>query len=202
VKTLGTIMQEAIRQDIISSSPVRNLQIRREEAHQKPEISGAEQKLIEEALATENHPLVADWMPDCWTIAIKQGCRLREVEVPLDRVDLAGSSIVFRIKGGRLHPAPLHAEVALIARRRQEAGHHWLCQVPAAASKKWRAFFDGLGMPHLTFHCTRVTVVTRLARAGYSEAQTMQYVGHSSEEVHAIYRRLRPADVHHLGNVL
>lgn len=47
-----------------------------------------------------------------------------------------------------------------------------------------------------------VTVVTRLARAGFSEGQCMQYVGHASELVHAIYRKLKARDVAQLGDVL
>jgi integrase len=68
-------------------------------------------------------------------------------------------------------------------------------------SKDWVKFFSGLGLPY-SFHCLRVTVVTRLARAGISESQAMRYVGHSSTLVHALYRKLRPEDLSGPAGVL
>lgn len=58
-----------------------------------------------------------------------------------------------------------------------------------------KVYFKKHGMTHLSFHCTRVTVVTRLARAGVPLAQAMAFVGHSSSLVHRLYTRLRPADL-------
>jgi hypothetical protein len=48
---------------------------------------------------------------------------------------------------------------------------------------------------HLCFHCTRVTVITRLCRANVSESQAMRFVGHASETIHRVYQRLRAEDV-------
>lgn len=50
-------------------------------------------------------------------------------------------------------------------------------------------------MPHLSFHSTRVTVVTRLARAGVQERVAMRYVGHASATIHRIYTRLQVDDL-------
>lgn len=50
-------------------------------------------------------------------------------------------------------------------------------------------------MPHLCFHCTRVTVITKMARAGVPMAVAMAYVLHSSSLVHKIYQRLGIADL-------
>ena len=52
------------------------------------------------------------------------------------------------------------------------------------------------------FHDCHEAGMTRLARAGFSEGQCMQYVGHASELVHAIYRKLKARDVAQLGDVL
>ena len=74
---------------------------------------------------------------------------------------------------------------------------------PAAhPAKKWRQFFRRIGLPHLSFHCTRVTVATKFARSGVPISQAKAYIGHASDTVHAIYQRLTPADVAHLGAVL
>ena len=57
-------------------------------------------------------------------------------------------------------------------------------------------------MKHLTFHSTRVTVVTRLARAGESKPKVMAYVGHASETVNDVYLRLSAPDVADLSSHL
>ena len=57
-------------------------------------------------------------------------------------------------------------------------------------------------MPHLCFHSTRVTVVTRLAREHHPIYETKAYVGHASDTIHAVYQRLSPPDVRHLGAAL
>jgi len=72
----------------------------------------------------------------------------------------------------------------------------------SGSSHLWIAVLMLLDLPHLSFHCTRVTVVTRIARKGYCMAQAKAYVGHASDTVHAIYQRLTPPDVCHLGAVL
>ena len=52
-----------------------------------------------------------------------------------------------------------------------------------------------LNLPHLTFHCTRVTFVTRGAKQGVPQSKMMKLVNHASEEIHRVYQRLVVADV-------
>ena len=62
----------------------------------------------------------------------------------------------------------------------------------------WWRFFkqnDELNLPHLTFHCTRVTFVTRGAKQGVPQSKMMKLVNHASEEIHRVYQRLVVADV-------
>ena len=141
-------------------------------------------------------------MRDCFLVAMRQGCRLTETQVPLERIDLEKRVITFLAKGGRLHAAPLHPELVPLVRERAEAGCGTLVDLPAQPSPRWGEFFKQVGLPHLTFHCTRVTVVTRLCEAGFSESQTMAYVGHSSTLVHALYRKMRPSAVSALCEAL
>ena len=100
------------------------------------------------------------------------GMKFREREEKLDvefvmetveRVDLEHDTIRFLGKGGRMHEAPLHRDVRPIAEKAMREGRSSLVKLPGNASKQWCQFFDDLGMPDLSFHCTRVTVVTRLA---------------------------------------
>ena len=89
----------------------------------------------------------------------------------------------------------------LVKKARKE-GRKTLVELPAQPSPRWIKFFKSIGLDDLCFHCTRVTVVTRLCEAGFSESQTMSYVGHTSELVHAVYRKMRPTAVAKLGDVL
>jgi hypothetical protein len=52
-----------------------------------------------------------------------------------------------------------------------------------------------LNLPHLTFHCTRVTFITRGAKQGVPQSKMMKLVNHASEEIHRVYQRLVVADV-------
>jgi integrase len=69
-------------------------------------------------------------------------------------------------------------------------------------TKEWHWFLKGRAergwqgvCPHATFHCTRVTVITRMARAGVPIQQAMAYVGHADQTVHRIYQRLQADDL-------
>ena len=129
-------------------------------------------------------------------VAIHQGCRLRETQLDLLRdVDFKRDTITFRIKGGRVFATKLHPRLKPQLVMIRESGQRIACKVPMLASKRWREFLDSVECQHLSFHCTRVTVVTKLARAGVSEQQAMAYVGHSSELIHKVYQKLKPADL-------
>ena len=197
LKVLGRIMTEAVRKGYIFANPCYHMGLRKDPAREKREITKEEERRIVEALKE-----APEWMRDSFMIAMKQGCRLKEVQVPVERVDLEHDTIRFLGKGGRMHEAPLHRDIRPIAEKAMREGRSSLVKLPGNASKQWCQFFDDLGMPDLSFHCTRVTVVTRLARAGFSEGQCMQNVGHASELVHAIYRKLKARDVAQLGDVL
>ena len=197
VRFLGSIMQEAMARDLCSFNPCARLRLGRRNTKEKHEITAEEQAVIEKEIVT--HP---QWMRDSWVVGIKQGCRISEVQVPFDMIDERNDVIAFRTKGGKVHAAPMHAAVKDVYLRRKAEGEKTLVDLPSNASKHWCEFLAKIKLPHLSFHCARVSVVTRLARAGASEAKTMQYVGHCSHAVHAVYRKLRPADVKALGDML
>jgi integrase len=196
-RVLGAVMQEAVRRGFILVSPCVRLGLPRRNAKEKREISAEEQEKIEGDLAA-----APQWMADCWLVAIKHGCRLSETAVSMSSVDEANGVIVFRVKGSKDHAAPIHSDLLALVARRREMNAARLVDLPEHAASAWHKWFKKNGYEGVSFHCTRVTVVTRLARAGFSEVQTMQYVGHASETVHAVYRKLRPADLKHLGVVL
>ncbi|MGB2185096.1 MAG: tyrosine-type recombinase/integrase [Akkermansiaceae bacterium] len=197
LRVLGAIMQEAVKLEYVSSNPCARLRLGRRNTKEKREITAEEQEEIEEKLK-HTHA----WMQEAWLVAVKQGCRLSEVAVPLSNISLATGVITFNVKGGKQHSAPLHRDLYDLVHKKIEAGASTLVTLPKYPSKLFCQWFNNHGFEGITFHCIRVTVVTRLARAGYSESQTMEYVGHCSEMVHSIYRKLKPADLKHLGDAL
>ena len=197
LRILGTMMQEALAQGWIIANPCARLRLGRKDVKEKRPIERSEQVVIEKALEAEE-----PWMRDSWLVGIKQGCRLGEVAVPLEEISIPNKVIPFRVKGGRIHPAPLHADLVPLILRRREEGATLLVDLPKSPSKEWVNFFRRTGYPDLCFHCLRVTVITRLALADVTAEKAMQYVGHCSELVHAIYRKLKPRDVASLGSHL
>jgi integrase len=68
-------------------------------------------------------------------------------------------------------------------------------EFPFQPSRRWQQFFTKIDMPHLCFHCLRVTYVNRLRRAGVPREAAMRLVNHSSELIHQVYQRERVEDV-------
>jgi len=197
LKVFSAIMQEAVRRGYITANPCIRLGLRRTPPRKKPEITIREQATIETALFNQDA-----WMRESWLVAMRQGCRISETGPPMHNVDLRAGTISFVTKGGRIHTAPMHADLVPLYRLAKKQRRSHLVMLPKYAAKKWHQFFRRLGLRHISFHCTRVTVVTRLARNGFTMAQAKAYVGHASDTIHAIYQRLAPADVRHLGKAL
>lgn len=194
VRMFGTILQEAVARGWLVANPCARLRLGRRNTKEKRPITRAEEMTW--------LPKLEGWMRDAFIVGVRQGCRLSEVAVPMDRVDLAAGVLVFRVKGGGLHAAPLHPDVRAIAERRLAEGADVLVELGTHPSKAFCQFFDAAGAPEISFHCLRVTVVTRLAQAGVPESKAMQYVGHASRMVHDIYRKLRASDVSGLTEFL
>ena len=132
-------------------------------------------------------------------IALHQGCRLRETSVPMSDVDVTRRTITFRAKGRRGTPhvftTSLHPGLDGLMEQLRKAGARQTCAMPAMAGRLWWSFRQENKLGHTTFHATRVTVVTRLARAGVPIQQAMRFVGHADETVHAIYQKLQADDL-------
>lgn len=191
VKIWSVIQQHAVRLGLALANPLFRLGIKRERPKVKPEISAEDQARIEQALRCD----APDWMRDAWAVAMLQGCRLRQAACPLERIDLERRVITLPRQKGKEHTMPLHSALVPLVEKRRAEGAQRLVEMPALPSKAWRQFFDKLGMREVSFHSTRVTVNTRLLRAGFSTAQVMSLIGHSKEETNMIYRRLNPVDV-------
>jgi len=195
VRIMSVILREAMRREYAEGNPCDRIGINKDPPKEKQEMSDAEIDQIRTALPTR-----PAWMQVCFEIAIHQGCRLHETSVPWDHIDFARDTITFDAKGrnGRPHTftTKLHPNLKPILAR-LKAGNptsNFTCEPPVMAAKEWHFFLKEIGLPHLTFHGTRVTVITRLARAGVPIQQAMAYVGHASTAIHQIYQKLKAAD--------
>jgi len=190
LRVLTAVMREAVRRRLADANPLLGLGLRRKNVAVKPEINAAELAVIRRELETR-----PEWMRDCFTVAIHQGCRLSETAVPLDQVDLTRDTIKFLGKGRKEFSTKLHPAVRQLAEHKMRVGAKSLCELPPMPAKAWHTFFHEIKFGHLCFHSTRVTVITQLARAGVPQGVAQSYVGHSSETVHRVYQRLNVADL-------
>ncbi len=194
---MSLVMQEAVRRGYCRSNPCYKTGIRRTPRKEKPEITDAELVTIRAALPA----FVAacpgrEWMPIAFEIAIHQGCRLRETELNIARdVDFERNVVTFRAKGGKVFGTALHPDVRELILKLKAKGAKTTCHVPDLGSRDWWRFFKQNNLPHLCFHSTRVSVVTRMARAGVPIQQAMRYVGHASQTIHSVYQRLTTPDL-------
>lgn len=195
LKVMSRIMREAHRRDYTEANPFYQLGLKRLDVKVKPELTDTEIETIRKALLEE-----PAWMRISFEIAIHQGCRLSETQVPLDWVDLKRDTITFSAKGRQGHPhvftTALHPGLKpLFEKLKKENLSRLACEHPPMAAKAFHDFFKKINLPHVSFHSTRVTVITRMARGGVTQQKAMAYVGHSSETVHRIYQRLTSQDL-------
>lgn len=192
VRVLSQVMREAIRRGFASINHAANIGLSRDDSREKPEILDDELATIRAALTAPERPA---WMRIAFEVALHQGCRLRETAVDFRDIDLARDMITFRAKGGKVFGTRLHPGLKPLLVQMKADGALRTCTLPALPSKHWWEFFRKVGLSHLCFHCTRVTCVTRMARAGVPIQQAMAYVGHASELIHRVYQRLKPQDL-------
>lgn len=191
VKMLGMILAEAVVREYCTLNVARDLGIKKETPRQKPEFTTEDILEIRNRLQAE-----PEWMRVSFEISIHHGTRLRATQVDLGQdVDWIAGTITFLEKGSRRLTVPIAPGVRPILERRRAEGHRFSCLLPRGASKAWRSFFDRMGRRDFCFHCCRVTTVSRLARAGVSEAIAKRFVGHASTEIHRSYQRLGVRDL-------
>lgn len=191
LRLLAKLLDEAKLRGYCQDNPCRSLQIRKEPPKVKPEILEADIQLIRARLKSE-----PEWMRVSFEIAIHHGTRLRATSVSLaSDIDEGFRSITFHEKGQKVFTVPLHPKLVPLIMRLKAAGQARTCDIPMDASKQWTRFFRQIGRPKYCFHCTRVTVITRLCRSGVPEAKAMKFVGHSSTLIHRVYQRLRSDDL-------
>ncbi|XHR27212.1 MAG: tyrosine-type recombinase/integrase [Chthoniobacteraceae bacterium] len=199
IKTLARILDEAISREMTEHNPLRKLGIGQEDSEPKPEITDAQQAVIEAAL--EKQPA---WMSRSFALAIRTGLRDRTTRLHRNQVDVAGKRIVIdRPKGGKKRgfAIPLTLVVREVLQPWLDSGEPYFWNRPKEPNTPrgviWRKFFNSLGLSDYCFHCTRVTYITRGARSGVPQSVMMKLVNHADSEIHRIYQRFSSADLQH-----
>lgn len=188
---LRVIMYEAQKRGYIQANPISKLRLKKDAPRAKPEFTHEQITVIREALKDK-----PDWMRVSFEIALRQGCRFSETCLPMSSIDLDDGTITFVIKGGRKHNTKLHPGLRPMFEKMRADRQAMTYTMPERNSTRdWSRFFKRMKMPGYSFHCTRVTAITMLARAGVNEQQAMAYIGHSHSEIHRIYQRLKARDL-------
>jgi len=201
LRVLGVIMNEAVRRGYSLSNPCDQLELRRDRVKEKPELTREEIALIRREVAKrEAHlPLAQRWMSICFEIALHQTFRLRETQIPMDRVDIERRTIFWVGKGRNGQPKTgttlLHEALVPLMVALKAAGATHTCQLPRMAAKEWWSLRQQIGLGHTTFHSTRVTAITEMVRNDVPEPKARAFANHSSAIVNRIYQRLKPTDL-------
>lgn len=208
MKLLRRVLGEAVRREFIPKNPLAELKLAKPIPKEKPEITAEEEVTIRSALAArEGHlPWKERWMTVSFLFGIRHGWRINETSAPLDRVRFDSWEVLVRSKGNKWRTVPVHPELRPILADVKASGQKRSCAFPnndvKAASRAWSLFFRGSArdkikglFPHLCHHCGRVTVISRLARAGVPERLVMEFVGHWSITSHRIYSRVAHGDL-------
>lgn len=117
------------------------------------------------------------------------------MKIPLASVNLDTMEFTVRMKGGAVKTKDFHPSLLPIFKRLKEAGESHVYPVsPHDAVQGFCKLFKALGMPY-SFHCCRVTFISRARRAGVDRWTVMQLVDHSSPTVHQIYSRYGRTDL-------
>lgn len=191
LKILKVVCDEAIRRGIITKNPASRLGVPRVRGKERPELTDDDIAKIRFALKSE-----PDWMSHAFEIALHQGCRLSETPVFSSDLNwLKGEMHFRRTKGDKPFTVPIHPSLKPLLQRLSVGAKDRIFEMPTNAARDFHRFFQKLALPEVTFHSTRVTVASRLARSGYPLAKAMRLLNHSSELVHRQYQRLQAEDV-------
>jgi len=193
LKTLALVMGEAVRLGNADANPLVSLRLHKDKPAKKPEITDEELAQIRPSLQDE-----PEWMQVSFAIALHTGCRRRETRIPLGCVDFRENKITFPSPNGgedRACSIPMPTALRPILERLKAQKRRYTVEFPFQPSQRWQQFFIEVELPHLCFHCLRVTYVNRLRRVGVPREVAMRMVDHASELVHRIYQREKVEDV-------
>lgn len=204
LKILGMIMKEAVHRGHAPANPARELGLKRAPRKLKPELSDADYEHILKHIELEAEPNRTR-LHRSLLVARYHGARLNETNVnPMVDVILwregetPRGSIRFHQKGGKVRVKPLHPRLIPLFTE-LKAARATQTYPAGMASNLWTKFLVRCGLkarlPNVCFHCTRVTVETRLLRARVDKAVRMEYLSHDAGDVNDSYNRFTLEDL-------
>jgi integrase len=196
IKLLGLVMDEAVARGLATENPARKLGVERDAPRERSAMTDEEIEKIYAELKSE-----PEWMQKAFHIALHTGLRhattrIRREHVRLDRREID----IPNPKGGRrkAFSIPLGKAIEPMIRAFMASRRAVLWEVPEGilTGLSWTKFFRKIGLPHLDFHSTRRTFISRGALGGIPESVMMKLVNHASQEIHRIYQKFVAADLH------
>jgi site-specific recombinase XerD len=207
LKVLSKILNEAMVRGFIPFNPCVKLKLKKDPSRIKDEISDEQlaviraeiQRRLQDAVTPEEKA-TADFFDVSFEIARRQGIRLSETYMHLDCVDLNRGLLLVMGKGKKLEAVNLNPNLVPLFEKLKADGRTHTYTPPHNPALKWFKFFKSLRATHpdfknISYHSTRVTVITRMERAGVPENVMMKTVLHSSTTVHRGYRRVKAAEL-------
>jgi integrase len=208
IKLIGLLMGEAYLRGYAPGNPCYKLKIRRLQGKVKPELNAEAVKMIRDAIQSDPvlkaEPKLKQFFNNSFEIAYHHGVRLSETYFnPQECVRFVAEDkaiITFlNMKGEKINSVYLHPNLIELMRELLDSGATETYTPPSSPAKYWFNFLTRHGVkkkfPNACFHSTRVTVATKLARAGVPEKQAMAFIKHASTTVHRMYVRLQPEDL-------
>ncbi|MEY2500551.1 MAG: hypothetical protein QOI07_885 [Verrucomicrobiota bacterium] len=199
VKVLRLVMDEAIRRKFATVNPCLRLGLSRKPLREIYEIKVEEEKIIREHLATSPEDMNIQF-----EIAMAQGVRFSETRIDMQRdVDLNAKpypTVKIHGKGGKVYQTTLNPRLVPLFRALIARGDRYTWDLPPVkllqCGRNWTRFFHRKAkLPHIWFHCTRGTAITRAHRSKVSFPKAMRFFNHASTLVHFIYTQLGIEDV-------
>ena len=191
IRLLRMVLNEAISRKILLENVTLKHKILRDDTEEKPEFTDEQITLIRIALKKER-----EWMGIAFEIALRSGMRHGDTQIRRSNVNFETGEIkVPHPKGGARKAFTHAASETLLVYLRQlfDDGRKvtWTLPKGTLPGLVWRKFFDSVKLPHpACFHCTRVSYVSRGARAGIPESVMCEQVNHDDTLVHRIYKRM------------
>lgn len=206
-KVLSFIMNEAVNRRWIDINPAWRLGIKRLPSRIKDELSDEQIEIIEQEIErvrakanTDAEKEIADYLAISFEIARHQGIRMKETCIDLDEdVDWTNWQLRIKSKTG-IYETVLNPALIPLFKRLKNEGRKFTVNLPEHYGAEWYRVFNRLrkkhrGFARVSFHSTRVTVASRLERAGMPEHLAMRILNHSSSTVHRVYRRVKPHEL-------
>jgi Phage integrase SAM-like domain len=205
IKSIGTILEEAVARGYINANPFRKLGFKQEAQEHKTPWTLEQVNLALEAAEKKER---FGWLHVALLLGRYQAIRIGQCRVPIVGVDLARRIIHYPdaiVKGGKGYSQPIdpefHPLLSEIVEHRRKLGKSNLCDLPQLPSVVMRRFLDSLarfdvGFNDISHHGLRATWITQAALSGViTETLAKRFVNHASSEVHAIYQRITATDL-------